>query len=136
MKNQFSQGFTLIELMITIVILAILTAIAVPSYSNYVRKAHIKAAQSDLIALSLAFENYYQRNLSYPTTTYNATADISTAFPTWHASENVFNFKTTVATATSYTLQAEGTGDLTGCIFNITEANIRTITNCPGVSSW
>lgn len=137
MKNKFYQGFTLIELMICVVILAILTAIALPSYTNYIKKSHVRAAQSDLVALSLVLENYYQRNLSYPSNTYEDTASLSSAFPSWHASENVFNFKTTVATSTTYTLQAEGTGNLQNCTLSITQANVRTITtNCTGSSSW
>ena len=65
-KYNGALGFTLIELMITVVIVAILAAIALPSYQNYIKRTNIKAAQTDLVALSLVFENYYQRNLSYP----------------------------------------------------------------------
>ena len=59
-KYNGALGFTLIELMITVVIVAILAAIALPSYQNYIKRTNIKAAQTDLVALSLVFENYYR----------------------------------------------------------------------------
>lgn len=99
------KGFTLIELMIVIVILAILTSIAIPSYLNSVKKAHIKAAQSDLVALSLVLENTYQRTLSYPVQTTTNTATTKTAFSSWNPSETIFSYKVT-STAGSYAITA------------------------------
>lgn len=60
------KGFTLIELMIVVAVIAVLAMIAVPSYQNYITKSKIKEAQSNLIALSLSAENFYQRTLNYP----------------------------------------------------------------------
>ena len=94
-SHALASGFTLIELMITIVIAAILAAIAIPSYQSYIKKSQLRAAQNDLVALSLVFENYYQRNLSYPNVDYADTSELtaSTAFPQWSPSKKeIFEF--------------------------------------------
>lgn len=59
------RGFTLIELMITVAILAIIMAIAYPSYTRQVMKAHRGAGQSKLLEIMQAQERYFTTNNSY-----------------------------------------------------------------------
>lgn len=60
------KGFTLLELMITLVIVAILAAIAVPSYQQYVLKSRRIEAIHGLQAIVGAMEKYFLDNNSYP----------------------------------------------------------------------
>lgn len=58
MKNK-QKGFTLMEVLITIGLVAILTAIAVPSYRNYLRTANRVEAQTSLSQLYMAEKAFY-----------------------------------------------------------------------------
>jgi type IV pilus assembly protein PilE len=60
-----ARGFTLVELAVTMVIAAVLAAIAIPSYSNYVRKAHRAEAKSTLLDLASLEERYFTTNNNY-----------------------------------------------------------------------
>ncbi len=65
------EGFTLVELMIVIIILAILTGIAVPSYMVLRDRARTSAAQSELRNMATALEMYFaDNNEQYPATTF------------------------------------------------------------------
>lgn len=59
------QGFTLIELMIVIVIVAIFVTIAIPSYLNYTRRADAALAQQEMQKIAEQLERHKSRNFSY-----------------------------------------------------------------------
>ena len=59
------NGFTLIELMIVVVIVAVLLAVALPGYQSYVLRTNRTAAQADMLAAAQAMEKLYTVNFSY-----------------------------------------------------------------------
>jgi len=74
-RNQ--QGFTLIELMIVIAIIAILMAYAIPAYRDYTVRAKAGECMSISAAAKQSVSEYYTNEGSYPTT--NPEAGIATA---------------------------------------------------------
>lgn len=65
------RGFTLIELMITLAIVAILASVALPSYSNYIVRTKRSAAQSFMMNLSNKEEQYLLDSRQYTTSLSN-----------------------------------------------------------------
>ena len=64
-SRRHSRGFTLIELMITVAIVAIIAAIAYPSYTGHVRKAHRSTGQGKLLEIMQAEERYFTAHDTY-----------------------------------------------------------------------
>ncbi|MEI2512501.1 type IV pilin protein [Acinetobacter soli] len=65
MMQHHRQGFTLIELMIVVVIIAIFAAIAIPSYQEYVRRSNLAAAQQEMQKIATLLEKHRSRNFTY-----------------------------------------------------------------------
>ncbi len=63
--NRRQEGFTLIELMIVVAVVAILAAIALPSYNDSVRKGRRGQAKADLMELAQILERHYTVHGSY-----------------------------------------------------------------------
>jgi general secretion pathway protein G len=62
------SGFTLIEIMVVVVILAVLGALVVPKILENVDKARVTRAVSDIRAIQTALDTYRLDNFKYPTT--------------------------------------------------------------------
>jgi len=63
--SKSNNGFTLVELMITVAILAILAAVAIPAYSNYINRAKQSDAIIGLKAAQMAQEQFFSENNAY-----------------------------------------------------------------------
>src|SRR5262252_747950 len=59
-------GFTLIEVMITVAVIAILAAVALPSYLDYVTRGNLVEARSNLSDMRTRLEQYFLDNRAYP----------------------------------------------------------------------
>lgn len=70
-----SRGFTLLELMITVAIVAIVAALALPSYSDQVRKTYRAEARQTLMRLATAQERFYTNCNRYATSLSGAQAN-------------------------------------------------------------
>ena len=68
MHHRTRSGFTLIEIMVVVVILAILAALIVPKVMSRPDEARVIAAQQDVAAILQALKLYRLDNLRYPTT--------------------------------------------------------------------
>lgn len=95
--RRHSKGFTLIELMIVVVVIAILASIAIPAYNNYVLQSRRADAQSQLLELQSRQERWRINNPAY-------TSDPNDlgGGPT----NNFYTFSIPVSSTTGYTLRA------------------------------
>lgn len=123
------SGFTLIEIMVVVVIIGILAAIAVPQYTEYVRRSQLTEAQSVLSDLRVQMEQYYQDNR-----TYIGAGGINNCGARTPVLGSVRFFGIAcAATLTTYTLTATGNAGTRTALFSYTinQQNLRTTTGVP-----
>lgn len=127
------SGFTLIEMMIVVAIVAILAAVALPNYSDYVLRGKLVEATNALSATRANMEQYYQDNRTYVTSATIPSPCDAASLPSLNASLKNFTITCNPApTATTYTIVATGsTSVTTGFVFSITDANVQTSTAGP-----
>jgi len=128
------RGFTLIELMIVVVIIAILSAIAYPAYTRYVYKSRRADAYAALNQDQAIMERCYAQYFSYNPTGGSCPA-IATTSP-----EGYYQISQPVAaTSTTYKLTATAIGPQAGdtqCTsLSLDQAGNKTSTG-PGSNCW
>ena len=79
MNKRLSKGFTLVELMVTVIILSIIIGIAYPSYQRYTTQTRRTDAQIELTTTVNRLEKYFSMCSSYPTA--GATASLTNPWP-------------------------------------------------------
>ena len=126
--GQRPRGFTLIELMIVVAVVAILSAVAMPSYFDYVRRGQLPEAQAALSDFRVKMEQYYQDNRNYGTANCADTSPPSwaTITPTLtYGAAKYFTYTCALGGAgQAYTITATGSSaQAVGHIYTIDEGN-------------
>ncbi|MBL8419601.1 MAG: prepilin-type N-terminal cleavage/methylation domain-containing protein [Dechloromonas sp.] len=107
MRPALQRGFTLIEVMIVVAILAAIAAIALPSYQESIRKSRRADAKSALMAASQAMEKYFTERQTYVNATLGSNA--TDVYPTT-SPDGFYTLSFSVAsTASAFSLQAAPT---------------------------
>lgn len=104
-----AMGFTLIEVMIVVAVIAILAAVAYPSYQQSVAKTRRSAAQGCLVEMAQFMERFYTTNMRYDQTAATPPVAVALANPTCRADMAAFytfSFPAGQPTQSTYTIQA------------------------------
>lgn len=107
-----NKGFTLIELMIVVAIIAILASIAIPAYSDYVTRSKIAEGLSGLSDGRVKMEQFFQDNHTY--------AGAANPINTDH-----FSYALSSTGISSYVITATGLNEMSAFSYSIDQDNIK-----------
>lgn len=121
------RGFTLIELMIAVAVVAVLAAFALPSYQEYVKRGQIVDGIAPLADMGAKMEQYFQDKRKY------TGACASGTVAPLPANTARFDYSCN-AEDTLFTITATGKGPMAGFAFTLNQSGTRATTSVP--SGW
>lgn len=123
-NSECVSGFTLIEILIVIAMMAILMAIALPSYSDYLKRGRIVDGLVPLADMGAKLEQYFQDHRTY---TGACSADSIAPLP---AETSHFEY-TCALTETPPKVTASGKGSMSGFVFTLDTQGVRKTAETP-----
>ena len=121
LMKQF-YGFTLIELMIVVAVVAILASVALPSYSDYITRGKIPEATSALAAKRVQMEQWFQDNRTY------VGAPLCAAIDTTSSKYFDFSCNPNPPGVSTFVLQAVGKESMSGFTYAVNQSDVKTST--------
>jgi type IV pilus assembly protein PilE len=131
-------GFTLIELVVAMALVAILASIGMPSYQAYARRGQLADAFTSLADMRVKMEQYYQDNKFYGTASNTTTCATLPGYAAFPVSSKYFTVSCAAGAAPSqtFTLTATGIGGLTtGYEYTLNQVGTKGTTKFAGNSA-
>jgi type IV pilus assembly protein PilE len=118
-------GFTLIEAMVTVAIVAILGALAYPNYVDYITRSRIIEGTSKLSDFRVRMEQFFMDNRTYQNGAACGLADQLAG------AKDYFDITCVAPTAMTYTVTAQGVGPMSQFTYTVNQANTRRTAAAP-----
>lgn len=121
---RFARGFTIIEILIVVAIIGILSAIAFPSYNNYVMRSKISEAVGNLSDMRAKMEQYFLDNRTYVNACQPGTV---APLPTG----KYFSYACSNLTGSTFKVTATGLADMSAFVYSVDQNNVRATEGLP-----
>jgi type IV pilus assembly protein PilE len=130
------RGFSMVEIVVVIAIVGLLAGIAIPSYRNYILRAHRSEAIRVITSYRQALERCYSQNFTYVNVAGNCPAAAGAAINT---PNNYYNITFPLLNATQYRIVATAintqTNDAPCATFTVDNAGAQTAATAGGADT-